>query len=67
MAYDSIQREDLFKILEEFGVYDERLTMIKEALTDVYTNINLLEHSELFEIKTGIHKEMVYRLSLIHI
>lgn len=56
-AYDSIDRESLFYILEEFGLDGKTLNIIKETLTNTPSKVRFMgELSEPFEIRTGVRQ-----------
>lgn len=56
-AYDSIDRESLFQILEEQGLDRKTLAIIKETLTNTKSKVKFMgEVSEPFEIKTGVRQ-----------
>lgn len=56
-AYDSIDRQSLFNILEELGLDSKTLRLIKESLTDTVSKVKFMgEISEPFLIKTGVRQ-----------
>lgn len=56
-AYDSIDRESLFKILEEFSLDKKTLSLIRETLTNTFSKVRFMGVlSKPFEIKTGVRQ-----------
>lgn len=56
-AYDSIDRQSLFDILEEQGLDGKTLRLIKQTLTDTVSKVKFMgEISEPFHINTGVRQ-----------
>jgi Reverse transcriptase (RNA-dependent DNA polymerase) len=56
-AYDSVDRQALFNILEELGLDSKTLQLIKETLTDTTSKVKFMgEISEPFIVKTGVRQ-----------
>ena len=56
-AYDSVDRQSLFNILEEQGLDHKTLRLIRQTLTGTKSKVKFLgELSEPFEIKTGVRQ-----------
>lgn len=56
-AYDSIDRETLFKIMEEFGIDRKTRKIIEQTLTGTTSKVKFMgEISEPFEIETGVRQ-----------
>lgn len=56
-AYDSIDRQSLFKTLQELGIDRKTRKLIEQTLTNTSSKVKFLgEISEPFEIKTGVRQ-----------
>ena len=56
-AYDSIDRNTLIKVMEEFGIDDKSIKLIQQTLTNTRSQVKFLgEWSEPFEIVTGVRQ-----------
>lgn len=56
-AYDSIDRNSLFKILEEFGFDNKTRAIIRQTLTNTTSKVKFRgEISDAFEITTGVRQ-----------
>ena len=54
-AYDSVEREVLYKILIEFGIPREFVRLIKMSLTETYSRVRVGENvSDRFLIRNGL-------------
>ena len=54
-AYDSVRREVLYNILNEFGIPIKLLRLIKMCLTEMYSRVWVGEHlSDMFPIRNGL-------------
>ena len=59
-AYDSIDRESLSKILNEFGLDNKKINSIKQILMNTYSKVKFrAEISRQFEIKAGVRQGAV--------
>lgn len=56
-AYDSIDRQTLYNVLEEFGIDGKTRAIIKQTLSETISKVKFQgEISEAFEIKTGVRQ-----------
>jgi len=54
-AYDSVRREDLYKILIEYGIPMKLLRLIKMCLTETYSSVRVGKNlSDMFPIRNGL-------------
>ena len=61
-AYDSVRNEVLYNILIEFGVPKKLVRRVKMCLTETYSTVRVGKNlSDLFRIRNGLKKEMLYR------
>ncbi|KAI5731310.1 hypothetical protein M8J77_008047 [Diaphorina citri] len=56
-AYDSIDRETLFNVLEEFGADEKTVTIIRQTLTNTESKVKFAgEVSRSFNVQTGVRQ-----------
>ena len=54
-AYDSVRREVLYKILNEFGIPRKLVRLIKMSLTETYSRVRVGRNvSERFPVRNGL-------------
>ena len=55
VAYDSVRREVLYKILIEFGIPRKIVRLIKMSLTETYSRVRVGKNvSDMFPIRNGL-------------
>jgi hypothetical protein len=60
-TYDSVRREVLFDIGNEFGIPMKLVRLISMCLNETYGRVRIGKHlSEMFPIENGLEKEMFY-------
>jgi len=56
-AYDSVRREVLYKILNEFGIPKKRVRLMKMSLTETYSRVRVGKNvSDRFPINKGLRQ-----------
>ena len=54
-TYDSVRREVLYKILIEFGIPRNLITLVKMSLTETYSRVRVGKNvSDMFPIRNGL-------------
>ena len=62
-AYDSVTREVLYNILNEFGIPKKLVRLIKMCLNDTYSRVQVGKHlSDMFPIRNALKQEEVLLL-----
>ena len=57
-AYDSVEREVLYKILIEFGIPKKLVRLIKMSLTETYSRVRVGKNvPDRYPIRNGLNKE----------
>ena len=57
IAYDSVTRETLYKILIEFGITMKLVGLIKMCLNETYSRVRVGKNlSDMFPIRNGLKK-----------
>jgi len=56
-SYDSVRREVLYNVLNEFGTSKQLVWLLKMCLNEIYSRLRVGKHlSEMLPIKDGLKK-----------